>query len=72
AGWRYVVAAGLGGQRNTGGEWRAARTFNAQITSPPVNGTWAFDAAFAYSNTPTGAGYTYDYRQVSLGVRRGF
>jgi len=72
AGWRCLVAAGLGAQRQTGGTWHVARAFNAQITSPVVDKAWAFDAAFAYSNTPTGAGDTYDYRQFSLGVRRAF
>lgn len=71
-GWRYMVAAGLGAQRETGGGWRQARTLNAQVTSPPVGRAWALDATFAYSNTPAGAGYTYDYRQFSLAVRRLF
>lgn len=71
-GWRYVLAAGLGGQRQTGMGWRPARAFNAQVTSPPIGAAWALDAAFAYSNTPVGAGYTYDYRQLSLGLRRSF
>lgn len=71
-GWRYVVAAGLGAQRQTAAPWRQARAFSAQVTSPPVNDRWALEATFAYSNTPTGAGNTYDYRQVSLGVRRAF
>lgn len=71
-GWRYVVAAGLGAQKQTGGKWRAARTVSAQLTSPPTRRGWAMDAAFAYSNTPVGAGYTYDYRQFSLGLTRAF
>lgn len=71
-GWRYVVAAGLGAQKQTGGKWRAARTVSAQLTSPPTRQGWAVDAAFAYSNTPVGAGYTYDYRQFSLGLTRTF
>ncbi|RAK69042.1 hypothetical protein [Phenylobacterium kunshanense] len=71
-GWRYVVAAGLGAQKQTGGKWRAARTVSGQLTSPPAQHGWALDAAFAYSNTPVGAGYTYDYRQFSFGLTRAF
>lgn len=71
-GWRGLLAVGLGGQRETGGGWRQARAINVQLTSPPVGRTWALDASFAYSNTPVGAGYTYDYRQFGLGVRRAF
>lgn len=71
-GWRYLVAAGLGAQKQTGGKWRAARTVTGQLTSPPTRQGWAVDAAFAYSNTPVGAGYTYDYRQFSLGLTRAF
>lgn len=71
-GWRYVVAGGLGAQRQTGSGWRQARSLSAQITSPPVGDGWALDGTFSYSNTPVGAGYTYDYRQLTLGVRRHF
>lgn len=71
-GWRILAAGGVGGQWQTGSGWTQARTFNAQVTSPPISKTWAVEAAFTYSNTPIGAGYTYDYRQVSLGVRRSF
>lgn len=71
-GWRYALAAGLGAQRQTGGGWRQARAFSAQVTSPPVNEAWSLDAVFQYSNTPTGGGTAYDYRQLSLGLRRAF
>lgn len=71
-GWRYVVAAGLGAQRQTGGRWRQARALSAQVTSPPAASGWSFEGAFAYSNTPVGAGNTYDYRQLTLGLRRAF
>ena len=71
-GWRYLVAGGLGAQKQTGGKWRPARTVTAEITSPPALQGWSLNGAFAYSNTPVGAGYTYDYRQFSLGLRRGF
>ncbi|MNY47868.1 hypothetical protein D3C86_1831670 [compost metagenome] len=70
-GWRYVVAAGVGGQKETGGDWRSARYFNAQVVSPPLR-EWAINAGFTYSNTPVASGYTYDYSQVNFGVVRAF
>lgn len=70
-GWRYVVAGGIGGQKQTGDDWRSARYVHAQVTSPPVR-EWAFSAAVTYSNTPGAGGYTYDYTQVSLGLTRAF
>jgi len=75
-GWRYVLAAGLGAQRNAGADWRSSRYFNAQITSPPITTAvgrdWAITAAFTYSNTPVGSGNTYDYNQLTLGLTRAF
>lgn len=70
-GWRYVVAAGLGAQDHTDDDWRSARYFNAQVTSPPLR-EWAFTAGFLYTNTPVGGGVTYDYSQVNFGVTRAF
>ena len=72
AGWRYLVAGGIGVQRNAGSGWRSARYFNAQLTSPPVNHAWAVTGAFTYSDTPVAAGFTYDYQQATLGVTRVF
>jgi hypothetical protein len=72
AGWRYVVAGGLGAQRQTGAGWSQARALSAQITSPPVGDGWALEGAFSYSNTPVDAGGAYDYRQFTLGLHRTF
>jgi len=66
-----VIAGGLGGQKENGSDWRSARYFNAQVTSPPVR-EWAFTAGLTYSNTPVASGYTYDYTQVNVGVTRAF
>ncbi len=71
-GWRYVLAGGVGAQRTAGASWRNTRYLNAQIVGPTIQGSWALTGAFTYSNTPLGSGYTYDYSQVSLGVRRIF
>lgn len=71
-GWRYAAAVGVGGQKDSGSDWRAARYFNAQVTSPSAAGGWAIQAAYTYSNTPVSTGYTYDYNQFTLGVVRRF
>ena len=70
-GWRYVVAGGVGGQKQTGEGWRSARYFNAQVMSPPIR-EWAVSAALTYANTPVTNGYTYDYTQASLAIVRAF
>ena len=72
AGWRYVLAAGLGAQWETGGGWRQARAPQRPGHQPTHRPAGRSRRRFAYSNTPTGAGYTYDYRQFSLGLRRLF
>lgn len=70
-GWRYLVAGGLGAQKQTGSDWRSARYLNAQVQSPPVR-AWAVSAGLTYSNTPVSSGYTYDYTQVNLALVRAF
>lgn len=72
AGWRYVLAGGIGAQRNAGSGWRSSRYVNAQLTSPTVNRAWAVTGAFTYSDTPVAAGFTYDYQQATLGITRVF
>lgn len=71
-GWRYAAAVGVGAQRDSGSDWRAARYINAQVTSPPVAAGWSLRADYTYSNTPVSTGYTYDYNQFTLGVVRRF
>ena len=72
AGWRYVIAGGVGAQRTAGATWRSARYFNAQVVGPTIARSWALTGAFTYSNTPISSGYTYAYSQVNLGLRRIF
>ena len=72
AGWRYLVAAGIGAQKSAGSDWRRSRFFNAQITSPTLGKTLAFTGGFTYSDTPVGAGVTYDYKQFNLGLTQAF
>jgi hypothetical protein len=66
-GWRYLVAAGYGAQRDAASSWRSSRYLNGQVSSPsdrPVR----LSARVVYSNTPVGSGFTYDYLQGSLGL----
>ena len=71
-GWRYSIAAGYGGQRDSGSDWHASRYVNVQATSPVVGRSWFLKGAVVYSNTPVGSGYVYDYLQFNFGVTRAF
>jgi len=71
-GWRYQVAAGLGAQRDSGSDWRAAGWFEASVTSPKINRDWYVKAAVVHSNTPVSSGYAYDYSQLNVALTRGF
>jgi len=71
SGMRYLVAGGIGAQRDSATGWRRSSYFNAQVTSPPRR-NWSFDAGFLFSETPTGSGTdnSYRYTQFNLGLRR--
>jgi len=71
-GWRYQAAVGVGVQREADSDWRAARHFEASITSPTEGRDWIAKAAFVHSNTPVTTGYTYDYNQLTLSLTRLF
>jgi hypothetical protein len=70
-GWRYLLAAGYGAQRDVASDWRASRFLNAQISSP-VDRNFQVKASVVYSNTPVGSGYVYDYLQGTLAVTKRF
>ena len=70
-GWRYLLAAGYGAQRNAGSDWRSSRYVNAQVSSP-ATAPLAFKGSVIYSNTPVGSGAVYDYVQGSLSVTTRF
>jgi hypothetical protein len=72
SGWRWVVAGGIGVQRDAESDWRRASYFNAQVTSPRRADGWAFTGAMTFSETPTASGRGYHYLQVSAGITRGF
>jgi hypothetical protein len=71
SGWRYLVAGGLGLQRDSDSGWRRATYVNGQVTSPPISQGWALTGNAVFSETPTD-GQGYRYFQVSLGVVRAF
>lgn len=70
-GWMYLVAGGLGTQRDSASGWRRSSYFHARVTSPARSG-WALTGALLYSETPTATGQSYSYRQINFGVTRAF
>jgi hypothetical protein len=71
SGWRYLVAAGVGVQRDSDTDWRRSSYFNASVTSPPRRG-WSGNAALLFSETPTTAGNSYNYLQLTAGLTHAF
>lgn len=70
--WMYSAALGWGWQRSSGTDVREARLVEAAITSPRTGRDWYLRATASYSNTPTGAGQSYGYRQLMLELVRPF
>lgn len=70
-GWQYLVAGGVGLQRDNASDWRRSSYFNARVTSPPA-GDWYFQAGLLFSETPTTAGQGYRYVQGTIGLSRRF
>ena len=71
SGWRYLIAAGYGLQRDATSDWRSSRYLNAQVSSP-ASRPLQLKASVVYSNTPVGSGAVYDYLQGSLSVTKLF
>ena len=71
SGWRYLLAAGYGGQRDAASNWRPSRYLNAQMSSP-VDHRIQMKASVVYSNTPVGSGYVYHYLQGALALTTHF
>ena len=71
SGWRYLVAGGLGSQRDSDSGWRRSSYLTAQVTAP-ARGKWAGNAAVLFSETPTTAGQSYNYLQLTAGLTRAF
>ena len=70
--WMYSAAVGWGWQRSSGTDLREARLVEAAVTSPRTGRDWYFKATASYSNTPTGTGQSYGYRQLMLELVRPF
>ncbi|WP_338424933.1 hypothetical protein [Sphingopyxis kveilinensis] len=70
-GWRYMVAGGVGAQRDAVSDWRASYYAAAEVTSPAVGSNWHFKAAALYNNIPQNTG-AYDYGQLTVGITRTF
>lgn len=70
-GWRYVVAGGVGVQRDSASDWRRSTYFNAEVQSPERS-RWSVNAGAMFSETPTTTGNSYNYFQVRAGVLRRF
>lgn len=71
AGWRYMLAAGLGGQKDAGTDWTQSRFAAAEVTSPSDTRGWFVKASAQYSNTPLRTGI-YDYGQLTVSLGRKF
>jgi hypothetical protein len=71
AGWRYLVAGGVGLQRDSDTDWRRSSYFNAEVTGPPSRG-WQLIAGILFSETPTTSDQSYSYFQARLGLTRRF
>ena len=72
-GWMYLLAGGVGRQRDSETGWRAARFLEAAVASPKT-GDWFVQARFLHSNTAStvGSGEGYHYSQASLEFLRQF
>jgi hypothetical protein len=70
-GWRYLVAGGIGAQRDAASDWQSSRFLTAEVATPSANRSWFAKAALQYSNTPLRTG-VYDYLQFSVALTKLF
>lgn len=68
-GWRTTLAAGWGGQKASGEDWRNARYGELRLSSPERSG-WLVDLTALYSETPSRSAGSYRYGQFTFGIRR--
>jgi hypothetical protein len=71
-GWRFLLAGGLGVQRDSESGWRRASYAAGQVTSPEVAPGWAFTGGLLFTETPTASGQSYSYFQTNIGIVRAF
>jgi hypothetical protein len=72
SGWRFLLAGGLGVQRDSDSDWRRASYAAAQATSPEVAPGWSLTGGLLFTETPTASGQSYRYFQTNFGVVRAF
>jgi hypothetical protein len=70
-GWRYMVAGGVGAQRDAVSDWSASYYAAAEVTSPEVGRDWFLKASILYNNIPQNSG-AYDYGQATISLTRAF
>lgn len=70
-GWRYMVAGGVGAQKDAVSDWRASYYGAAEVTSPAIGRNWHLKASAMYNNIPQNSG-AYDYGQFTLALTRAF
>lgn len=70
-GWRYMIAGGVGAQRDAVSDWRASYYAAAELTSPSVGHDWFLKASLLYNNIPQNSG-AYDYGQATISLTRAF
>ena len=71
-GWRFLLAGGLGVQRDSETGWRRASYAAAQATSPQVAPGWSLTGGLLFTETPTTSGQSYRYLQANAGIVRSF
>lgn len=71
-GWMVNAGAGVGVQRDSTSDTRAARLAEVVVESPRGPSRWYLRAAGTYSNAPVGEGVNYGYRQVNIRFIRPF
>lgn len=70
-GWRYMIAGGVGAQRDAVSDWRASYYGAAEVTSPEIGRDWFLKAGVQYNNIPQNTG-AYDYFQGTVSLTRRF
>lgn len=70
-GWRYMIAGGVGAQRDASSDWRASYYTAAEVMSPEIGRNWFLKASILYNNIPQNSG-AYDYGQGTISLTRAF
>ena len=68
SGWMVLAAAGVGGQKNTGSKWTAARFGQLRAESPRTSRNFEAFAELLYTNDSISGGTGYDYVMGRAGL----